>query len=74
MKSLEPILGTHHDLSVACLMFEPDPAIVKLLIEREDFKSRDLPEKKFATESSIDSLKRHYSKTKKRPTAAYVTF
>lgn len=43
-------------------MFEPDPAVVKLLIEREDFKSRDLPEKKFATESAIDSLKRHYSK------------
>lgn len=62
MKSLEPILGSHHDLSVACLMFEPDPAVVKLLIEREDFKSRDLPEKKFATESAIDSLKRHYSK------------
>ena len=34
MRSAEPIFCLHHNLDVACISFQPEAQVVKLLVER----------------------------------------
>lgn len=56
MVKVEPIFSQHHNLEVACISFQPEPQVVKLLVERQNLLSANKPEQALEAELKVTKI------------------
>lgn len=56
MRSAEPIFCLHHNLDVACISFQPEAQVVKLLVERQNLLNANKPEQALEAELKVTKI------------------